>query len=112
MDSDGSQIICIILLIFLVLVKFFYTACEYADIEVNDSKIKSLAEKDKKYQRLSELIGKPVRMIVSFSMGKTVPVSYTHLDVYKRQLLYSLHRISLKILLLLPNPIIMSVTEK
>ena len=72
MDSDGSQIICIILLIFLVLVKFFYTACEYADIEVNDSKIKSLAEKDKKYQRLSELIGKPVRMIVSFSMGKTV----------------------------------------
>lgn len=38
MDSDGSQIICIILLIFLVLVKFFYTACEYADIEVNDSK--------------------------------------------------------------------------
>ena len=56
MDSDGSQIICIILLIFLVLVKFFYTACEYADIEVNDSKIKSLAEKDKKYQRLSELI--------------------------------------------------------
>lgn len=72
MDSDGSQIICIILLIFLVLVKFFYTACEYADIEVSDSKIKSLAEKDKKYQRLSELIGKPVRMIVSFSMGKTV----------------------------------------
>lgn len=72
MDSDGSQIICIILLIFLVLVKFFYTVCEYADIEVNDSKIKSLAEKDKKYQKLSELIGKPLKMIVSFSMGKTV----------------------------------------
>lgn len=72
MDSDGSQIICIILLIFLVLVKFFYTACECADIEVNDAKIKSLGEKDKKYQRLSRLIGKPVKMIVSFSMGKTV----------------------------------------
>ena len=72
MDSDGSQIILIVLLVFFVIAKCFYTACECADIEVCDSRIKSLAEKDKKFERLAKLIEKPVKMIVSFSMGRTV----------------------------------------
>ena len=72
MDSDGSQIILIVLLVFFVIAKCFYTACECADIEVSDSRIKSLAEKDKKFERLAKLIEKPVKMIVSFSMGRTV----------------------------------------
>ena len=72
MDSDGSQIILIVLLVFFVIAKCFYTACECADIEVSDSRIKSLAEKDKKFERLAKLIENPVKMIVSFSMGRTV----------------------------------------
>ena len=72
MDSDGSQIICIILLIFLVLVKFFTRHASMQILKLTIQNQIPTAEKDKKYQRLSELIGKPVRMIVSFSMGKTV----------------------------------------
>lgn len=72
MDSDGSRFICIALLIALVIVRAFYRAFEYAMTEVNDSKIKSMAEKDKRYGRLEKLLRQPSRMIVSFSMGKTI----------------------------------------
>lgn len=72
MDSDGSRFICIALLIALVIVRAVYRAFEYAMTEVNDSKIKSMAEKDKRYGRLEKLLRQPSRMIVSFSMGKTI----------------------------------------
>lgn len=72
MDSDGSRYIYLILLIVFSLVKFFYAACECADIEINDSKVKSLAEKDKKYQKLAKLLENPSRLIVTFSTARTV----------------------------------------
>ncbi|MGN0613224.1 MAG: hemolysin family protein [Porcipelethomonas sp.] len=72
MDADGSQIIKIIvvILVLLILVKGFFTACECAVIESNDAKVKNLAEKEKKYKRLLELIESPSRLITSFSIGR------------------------------------------
>lgn len=72
MDSDGSQYIYLFLLIVFSLVKCFYAACECADIEVNDSKIKTEAEKNKKYRRLAGLLENPSRLIITFSTARTV----------------------------------------
>ena len=73
MDSDGSQYIYYLIpLVVLVIFKCFYAACEYAVIEVNDAKIKSAAEKDKKYRKLARLIENPSRLIVTFSTASTV----------------------------------------
>lgn len=73
MDSDGSQMwIFILLSIFFVLIKALLNACEYAVIEVNDSKVRSLAEHDRKYKKLLDLISNPSDMITAFSVGKTL----------------------------------------
>ncbi len=85
MDADGSQFITmisnydnksniikaiIIILVALLIIKGFFTACEYSIIESNDNKVKNSAEKDKKYRRLLELIQSPSRLITSFSIGR------------------------------------------
>lgn len=89
MDADGSRFIqlinaceaceiraanilkvIIIILIALIFIKGFFTACEYAVIESNDTKVKNLAENNKKYQRLLRLIESPSRLITSFSIGR------------------------------------------
>ena len=72
MDSDGSRYFYLVLLIIFTVLKCFYSACEYADIEVNDSKIKTAAEKDKKYERLMRLLENPSRMLITFSAARTV----------------------------------------
>lgn len=73
MDSDGSILkITVFILIALVIVKGFFTACEHAIIEANDAKIKGLAEKDKKYKNLASILEKPSKLITSFSVGKIV----------------------------------------
>lgn len=72
MDSDGSQLkIIITVLIILVLVKGFFNACRFAVIEANYAKVKGLAEKEKKYRRLLEIMQKPSRLITAFSVGNT-----------------------------------------
>ena len=72
MDSDGSRYFYLVLLIIFTVLKCFYSACEYADIEVNDSKIKTATEKDKKYERLMRLLENPSRMLITFSAARTV----------------------------------------
>lgn len=72
MDSDGSRYIYLVLFIVFSLLKFFYSACEYAYIEINDSKIRAAAEKDKKYLRLAKLLENPSRLIITFSTARTV----------------------------------------
>lgn len=72
MDSDGNRYIYLGLFILFVLLKGFYAACEYADIEVNDAKMKSAAEKDEKYLGLVKLIQNPSRLIVTFSTARNV----------------------------------------
>ncbi len=72
MDSDGNRYIYLVLFILFILLKAFYTACEYADIEINDSKMKSAAEKDEKYLKIVNLIKNPSKLIITFSTAKNV----------------------------------------
>ena len=56
MEPDGSRIwIYVLLILVFALLKGVYTACEYAVTEVNDSKVKTLAETDPRYARLLKL---------------------------------------------------------
>ncbi|MEG0615030.1 MAG: hemolysin family protein [Oscillospiraceae bacterium] len=73
MDSDGSRIWFGIfaILIFMAL-KGFFTACETAAVEINDTKVKTLAEKDKSYKRLAKLLAKPQRLLTAFSVHKVL----------------------------------------
>lgn len=71
MDTDGSRLwIFVLLYVITVLVKAFFAAAEYAVTEVNDSKIRSLAERNKKYKKLLELISDPADMLNAFSVNK------------------------------------------
>lgn len=70
MDSDGIRLL--IILLFFVLLRAFFTAFEHIIIEVNDSKVKELAENDPKYLRLSKLITNPSRMMTACSTHKVV----------------------------------------
>ena len=65
--DEGRLPVCITALVIFIIVRAFYTACEFALIEVNDSKVKSLAEHDKKYQKLFDIISKPQRLRGAFS---------------------------------------------
>lgn len=73
MDADGNNLwIFILILVLFILIKAFVNACHYALIEVNDSKVRSMAEKDKKYSRLLDLISKPSEMLAAFSVCRIV----------------------------------------
>ena len=49
MSPDGSQLL--ILLIVLTIIRAFFTSLEYIIVEVNDAKIKELAEENEKYKK-------------------------------------------------------------
>ena len=69
MDSDGSlTTILWIVTIVLLLIRAFYSACEHALIEVNDGKVKNKAEKNRKYQKLLDVISKPREVLSTFSV--------------------------------------------
>lgn len=70
MDSDGTALL--ITLIVTVFVKAYFTACEHAMIEVSDSKVKDMAEKNKKYAELLKLIEKPRRTLQTFATFKAL----------------------------------------
>ncbi|MGN0605666.1 MAG: hemolysin family protein [Oscillospiraceae bacterium] len=86
MDSDGS-LICFFTLIFvlLIFVKSLMSVCRHSVTEFNDAKAKSLAETDKKYKRLYEIIAEPCAMIETFKAGTLfmdVCISFTALLAY------------------------------
>ena len=68
MSSDGSRLL--ILLIYFVLFRAICTACEHSVTEVNDAKIKELADENAKYKKLHELISAPTRMLTAFSVNR------------------------------------------
>lgn len=73
MEPDGSRIwIYVLLILVFALLKGVYTACEYAVTEVNDSKVKTLAETDPRYARLLKLIEAPQKMMLAFSMQRAL----------------------------------------
>jgi putative hemolysin len=58
-----------------MLLKAVYSAFEYAIIEVNDSKIKTLAESDGKYLPLLDMISAPNKVRTSFSVARVFCVA-------------------------------------
>lgn len=73
MEPDGSRIwIYILLIVVFALLKGWYTACEYAVTDVNDSKVKTLAETEPKYARLLRMIEAPQKMMLAFSMQRAL----------------------------------------
>ena len=73
MEPDGSRIwIYVLLILVFALLKGVYTACEYAVTEVNDSKVKTLAETDPRYAKLLKLIEAPQKMMLAFSMQRAL----------------------------------------
>lgn len=73
MDSDaGNSWSLVFLLILFILIKGIINACHHALVEVNDAKVRSMAEKDKKYNRLLDLISAPSEMLTAFSLCRIV----------------------------------------
>lgn len=75
METDGNRLYSfVVVLIFFLVIKAVYSAFEYAVLEVNDSKIKSLAEKDSKYNKLLDLITSSnfKKMRVTFSIHTAI----------------------------------------
>lgn len=70
--DQGLLPICMIVLAVFLVLRAFYTACEHALIEVNDGKVKSLAESDEKYQKLFEMISKPQKTRIAFSSNRAI----------------------------------------
>lgn len=70
MDTDGWIQILIVVEVLLIVIKAFFAVCEAAVMEAADSKVKQLAEKNKKFRRLEKLISSPTKMMTSFRIGR------------------------------------------
>lgn len=68
MSPDGSRLL--ILLICFVLFRALCSSCEHIITEVNDARVKELAEEDSKYKKLYDFISSPAKMLSAFSVNK------------------------------------------
>ena len=68
MSPDGSQLL--ILLIVLTIIRAFFTSLEYIIVEVNDAKIKELAEENEQYEKLRDFLAMPTSMLSTFSVHR------------------------------------------
>ena len=86
MDLDGSQILLgSFIIIAIILIKAFFTACETSITEVNDTKIKQMLTSNRRYKQLSELTNKPSKLITTFTLNRvlsTVIISLLAVAVY------------------------------
>ncbi len=71
MDTDGCILFLSIALVILV-IRAIYAAFENAVTEVSDQKLKSLAATDRKYERLNRLSTNPSKMLLTFSVHRTL----------------------------------------
>lgn len=89
MDSDGSRSIfaaalaqteqqglavSLLIIVIMLAVKAFFAACESALTEVDDRKIKLLAEKDKRAEKLAALTKSPAKLLMTFSLFRVLSV--------------------------------------
>lgn len=71
--DDGSRLYLGILLgIIFLIVKGIFTAAESAVTEINDSKLKKLAESDEDAKKLFKIMEKPNKLLISLSIFKTL----------------------------------------
>lgn len=72
MDDPSRIGIGLIIGFIFILIKAFITACESAVIEVNDAKLKKMAEREDPAKRLVEVLSRPNRLIISLSVFKAL----------------------------------------
>ncbi len=71
--DDGSRIIIgLSITVIVLLIKGFIAVCESAVIEVNDTRLKKLAERDKSAAKLIELLSKPNKLLTSLTIFKAM----------------------------------------
>ncbi len=83
MDSDGFA--GSIIISAFVLIKAFFAAGEYAVTEVNDSRVRSFSNGNRRERRLFRLLQKPARLITAFSVNRifsAVLIAYIALFVF------------------------------
>ncbi len=72
MDDGSRMLIGLLISIALLIIKGIITASETAVIEVNDSKLKKLSEKDKSAQKLIKLLERPNRLLIAMAVFKAL----------------------------------------
>lgn len=72
MEPDGSQFIYVLIMVILMLLKMFCSACEFAVNEINTSKLVHDAEKNKRCSGLLKLLEKPYRLAITFLTGRAI----------------------------------------
>ncbi len=71
MDQDGGRSWLLpMLLAVLVLLRIWFSACETALTEVNDSHVLNRAAEEKRYQRLRKLLENPTKLLRCFSVHR------------------------------------------
>ncbi len=73
MDTDGDRLwILIAFLIVCCVLRVWFSACEAVLTEVNDARIKSLAEEDRRWQKLDRLLTAPSRLLLCFTAHRVL----------------------------------------
>lgn len=75
METDINRLYVVLCVVFMIL-KALYSAFEFAIIEVNDNKVKNLAENNEKYKELLKLISLPSKFRISLSVAKTFGIVF------------------------------------
>ncbi len=70
MEIDGWLRLFAAILIIAVILKSFFRACEFAVIDANEAKVKTLAEKEEKYVKLQKLMERESWLKNSFAVGR------------------------------------------
>lgn len=73
MDSDGSIVLQLLLLVVLILINAFFAGSEIAIVSANDARIKMLADDgNKKARQLLKLLEKPSNFLAAIQIGVTL----------------------------------------
>lgn len=84
MDTDGDRL-WLLLTLFggAALLRAWFSACETALTEVNDAKIQTLAETDKRWKPLSGLISAPTKLLRIFTIHRILSAVWIGVLVYR-----------------------------
>lgn len=73
MDTDGDRLwLLISLLAGCLLIRGWFSACEAALTEVNDAKVRALAEEDPKWRKLDKMIAEPSKLLTGFTAHRVL----------------------------------------
>lgn len=75
MDDDGSRLwIGIIIICLFIFIKGFFTLCETALIEVNETRLRQLEKPAIRQKKLLALINRPSKLIATFTLNRILSV--------------------------------------